>query len=53
VKKQQAGKSLAGAVVICELWTLAVAFFVLMSPVYKWSIKQFFIPNPAYSHHYM
>jgi hypothetical protein len=25
VKRQQAGKGLAGAVVICELWTLAVA----------------------------
>jgi hypothetical protein len=25
VKTQQAGKSLAGAVVICELWSLAVA----------------------------
>jgi hypothetical protein len=25
VKTQQAGKGLAGAVVICELWSLAVA----------------------------
>jgi hypothetical protein len=25
VKTQQAGKSLAGAMVICELWSLAVA----------------------------
>jgi hypothetical protein len=26
VKTQQAGKGLEGAVVICELWVLAVAF---------------------------
>jgi hypothetical protein len=25
MKKQQAGKGLVGAVVICELWSLAVA----------------------------
>jgi hypothetical protein len=37
-KKQQGGKGLAGAVMICELWRLAVALQLLAVPsrVYKW-----------------
>jgi hypothetical protein len=37
VKTQQAGKCLAGAVVICELWRLAVALYLFVDPgrVYK------------------
>jgi hypothetical protein len=37
VKTQQTGKSLAGAVVFCELWRLAVALSLLVVPnrVYK------------------
>jgi hypothetical protein len=30
VKAQQAGKGLAGSVVICELWRLAVALWLLV-----------------------
>jgi hypothetical protein len=52
VKTQQAGKDLAGALVNCELWRLAVALqlLVLTSCVYKWSVNPFTNPNPAYSH---
>jgi hypothetical protein len=32
VKTQQAGKGLAGVVVICELWRLAVALKLLVVP---------------------
>jgi hypothetical protein len=41
VKTQQAGKFSAGAVVICELWRLAVALYLLVVPgrSYKWSIN--------------
>jgi hypothetical protein len=37
VKTQQAGKGVTGAVVICELWRLAVALQLLVVPnrVYK------------------
>jgi hypothetical protein len=52
VKPQQAGKGLVDAVVIRELWTLAVALQVLVVPsgVYKWSINPFPNPNHVYSH---
>jgi hypothetical protein len=51
---QQAGKCLAGAVVVCELWRLAVAPHLLVVPccVYMWSINPFSNPNPVYSHVY-
>jgi hypothetical protein len=41
VKTQQAGKGLAGAVVICIVWRLAVALELLVVPsrVVKWSIS--------------
>jgi hypothetical protein len=51
-KTQQAGKSLAGAVAICELWRLVVVL-VLTSHVYKLSIKPFTNPNLVYSHSYI
>jgi hypothetical protein len=37
VKTQQAGKGLAGAMVICEVWRLAIALYLLAVPngVYK------------------
>jgi accessory gene regulator protein AgrB len=46
VKSQQAGKYLAGAVVICEAWRLVMALqlLVVSSCVYKWSINP--ISNP-------
>jgi hypothetical protein len=47
MKTRQAGKGLAGAVVICEMWALAMA---LTSYVYKWSLNPFDNPNPVYSH---
>jgi hypothetical protein len=52
VKTQHAGKGLAGAVVICELWRLTVALYLFVDPsrVYKLSINQFTNPNPVYSH---
>jgi hypothetical protein len=42
-KTQQAGKALDGAVVICELFRLAVALQLLVVPsrVYNWSINPF------------
>jgi hypothetical protein len=51
LKTQLAGKSLASAVVICELWRLAVALQLLVVPsrVYKWLIDPFTNPNPIYS----
>jgi hypothetical protein len=54
VETLQAEKSLAGAVVICELWRLAVAPKLLTVPsrVYKWSINPFTDPNPVYSNTY-
>jgi hypothetical protein len=41
VKTQQAGKCLEGAMVICELWRLAMVLQLLVVPsgVYKWSIN--------------
>jgi hypothetical protein len=41
VKTQQAGKDLPCAVVICEVWTLAMALYLLVVPscVYMWSIN--------------
>jgi hypothetical protein len=52
VKTQQAGKGMEGALVICELWKLAVALLllVLSSRVYKSSINPFINPNPVSSH---
>jgi hypothetical protein len=52
VKTQQAGKDLAGAVVICEVWRLTVALLLLVIPsrVYKWSINAFTNPNPVDIH---
>jgi hypothetical protein len=46
VKKQQAGKGLAGTVVICELWRLAMALILLVVHILmcKWSINP--ICNP-------
>jgi hypothetical protein len=44
--KMQAGKGLAKAVVICELWR----FLVVPSHVYKWPISPFTNPTPVYSH---
>jgi hypothetical protein len=43
---------LAGAVVVCELWRLVVALWLLVfsSRVHKWSINAFTNPNPFYSH---
>jgi hypothetical protein len=54
VKTHQAGKGLAGAVVMCELWRLAVAqqLFVVPNRVYKWSINPFTNPKPVDSHRY-
>jgi hypothetical protein len=51
---KQAGKDLAGTVVICELWRLAVVLKLLVFPrrVLKWSIDPFTNPNPVYSHTY-
>jgi hypothetical protein len=49
-------KVLAGVVVICELWRLAVVLqlLALTSRVYKWSINTFSNPNPVYSYtHYV
>jgi hypothetical protein len=52
VKTQQAGKGLAGAVVIFKVCRLAMALKLLVIPscVYKWSINPFTNPNPVYSH---
>jgi hypothetical protein len=52
VKTLQAGKGLAGAVVICELWklTVAVKSLGLTSRVHKWSLNPFSNPNPVYTH---
>jgi hypothetical protein len=49
---QQAGKGLEGAVVICEVWRLALALqlLVVSSHVYKWSVNPFTIPNPIEGH---
>jgi hypothetical protein len=48
MKTQQAGKVLVGAVVIHELWRLAVAVQlpVVASRVHKWSINLFTNPTP-------
>jgi hypothetical protein len=50
--KRQAGKCLAGAVVICELWSLAVTLKLLVVPsrVCKMSINPLTNPNTVYSH---
>jgi hypothetical protein len=47
VETKQAGKGLEGAVVIYELWRIAVVLKLLavLSPVNKWSINP--IPNPV------
>jgi hypothetical protein len=52
VKTHRAGRGLADAVVICELWRLAVALQQLVVPshVYKWSINPYTNPKPIYSH---
>jgi hypothetical protein len=52
VKTWQAGKGLAGAVVICKVWRSAVALkqLVVSRRVYRWSINSFTNPNPVYSH---
>jgi hypothetical protein len=52
VKTQQAGKGLAGTVVICEVWRSAIALLLLVIPsdVYQWSINPFINPYPIYSH---
>jgi hypothetical protein len=42
-------KDLAGSVVICELWRLAIVL-VVPSGVYKWSVNPFTNPNPVYNH---
>jgi hypothetical protein len=49
-KKQQAGKDLAGAVVICGEWRLPVALQLLVVPgrVYKWSINPFTSSYPTH-----
>jgi hypothetical protein len=54
VKTKQAGKGLAGTVVICELWRLAVGLQlrVLADHVYKLSITSYTNQNPVYSHSY-
>jgi hypothetical protein len=48
VMTQQAEKGLAGAVVNCKVWKLAVALqlLVVTSCVYKWSINPITIPKP-------
>jgi hypothetical protein len=46
--KTQAGKALAGAGVICELWILAVALYFRV--VCMRSINPFTNPYPVYSH---
>jgi hypothetical protein len=47
-------KGLAGAVVICELWRLAVALYLLVVPsrVDKWLINPFTNPYPVDNHPY-
>jgi hypothetical protein len=47
-----AGKHLAGAMVICELWRLVVALWLLVVPsgVYTWSVNSFTNPDPVYGH---
>jgi hypothetical protein len=54
VKTVQAGNDLAGAVVICEVWSLAVALKLLIVPSrrYKRSINRFTNPNPVCGHTY-
>jgi hypothetical protein len=52
LKTQQAGKGLADAVVICKVWILAIALYLLVvtSGVYKLSINLFINPYHVYSH---
>jgi hypothetical protein len=47
MKTQQAGKCIADAVVICELWRFAVALKLLVVPsrVYKWTTNPISIPK--------
>jgi hypothetical protein len=54
VKTQQAGKCLAGAVMICEMWRLAVTLQLLVVPscVYKWSKIHHPFQNPVDSNSY-
>jgi hypothetical protein len=47
LKTQQAGKALAGAVVICKVWRPAVAL-VVSSGVHNRSINPFINPYPAH-----
>jgi hypothetical protein len=49
--KTQAGKGLAGAVVICKVWRSAIALEVIVVPsgMYKWSINPFTNPYPFFS----
>jgi hypothetical protein len=52
VKTQKAGKVLANAVVICELWRSAIVLYLVAVPsgMYKWSINPFTNPYPVCSH---
>jgi hypothetical protein len=54
VKTQQAGKCLAYAVVICEVWQSVIALSTLVVPsgVHRWSINPFTNPYPVYSRTY-
>jgi hypothetical protein len=49
VKTQQAGKGIKSAMVICELWRLAVTLLLLVitSRVYKWPINPFTSQTPS------
>jgi hypothetical protein len=49
MKIQQAGKCLAGYVVNCNVWRLAMALQLLVVPnsVYKGSINPISNPNPS------
>jgi hypothetical protein len=52
VKTQQAGKGLAGAVVICEWWEIGGGAVIVCSSsrALKWSINPISNPHPIYSH---
>jgi hypothetical protein len=48
VKTQQAGKSLAGAVMIKQI--MEISGGAVLSCVYKWPINPFASPNPISTH---
>jgi hypothetical protein len=52
MKTSRLEKGLAGAVVICEFWRLAIALYILVVPsgVYKWLTNPFTNPYHVYSH---